>query len=71
MLQILNSEKITKEMAIHELYVSNLSQNETDEFLDIISAINDGQSVYNIITDNGNYLFFIEGEIIKDTRKKL
>lgn len=71
MTQILNSEKITKEMAIQELYVSKkLSQSEIDEFLDIISAINSGQSVYNVTTDNGNYLFFIKGDVVKDTRIK-
>lgn len=58
-------------MAIKELHALNLSQAETDEYLDIISAINDGQCVYNITTDNGIFLFFIKGEIIKDTRKKI
>lgn len=69
--EILNSEEITKEMAMNELYNSTLSQDEKDEYLDIISAINDGQVVYNIETDQGDYLFFIKGETIKDTKKKL
>lgn len=56
---------------MNELYNSTLSQDETDEYLDIISAINDGQVVYNIETDQGDYLFFIKGETIKDTKKKL
>ena len=68
---ILNSEKITKEIIIKELSLLKLSQEETDERLDIISAINDGQKVYNVTTDNGDYLFFIKGEAIKDTRKKV
>ena len=71
MTEILNSEKITKEMAMYDLSTLKLSHDETDEYLDIISAINDGQTVYNVTTDNGNYLFFVKGEAIKDSRKKV
>ena len=69
--KILNSEEITKEMAINSLHDSNdLSQEERDEFLDIISAINDGQFVYNLTTNKGEYLLFIDGDSIKNTKEK-
>jgi len=68
--EILYSEEITKEMAIHELSHAKLTQEETDEYLEIISAIKEGQSVYNLVTNNGEYLLFVKGEVIKDTKPK-
>ena len=69
--ELLNSELITKEKALDELNNSELSKDEIDEYLDIITAINDGQTVYNIITNQGDYLFFIKGEAIKNTTKRI
>lgn len=69
--EILSSEEITKDMALKELsYASILTQEEVDEYLDIISAINDGQSVYNLVTNKGEYLLYVKGEAIKDTKIK-
>jgi hypothetical protein len=69
--EILSTEEITKDMALNELTESDLSQEETDEYLDIIVAINNGQRVYNLTTNNGDYLLFIEKDtILKDTKDK-
>jgi hypothetical protein len=68
--EILNSERITKEIVLTELNNENLSKEEIDEYLDIISAINEGQFVYSITTNIGEYLFFVKGLSIKDTREK-
>jgi hypothetical protein len=66
--EIISTEEITKEMALYELSSSNdLSQEETDEYLDIIAAINTGQRVYNLITTKGDYLLYIDKEEINDT----
>ena len=68
--EILNSEKITKEIVLEELNCNNLSKEEIDEYLDIISAINDGHFVYSVTTNVGEYLFFIKGLVIKNTKEK-
>jgi len=69
--EILNTEEITKDMAVNELSISDLSQEETDEYLDIIFAINNGQRVYNLSTNKGDYLLFIEKDVvIKNTKEK-
>lgn len=66
--EILSTEEITKEMALDELSSSkDLTQEETDEYLDIIAAINNGQRVYNLITNKGDYLLYIDKEAIKDS----
>lgn len=70
-IELLNSELITKEMAMNELNNSELSKEEIDEYLDIITAINEGQSVYNITTNHGDYLFFIKCDAIKNTIKRI
>lgn len=70
-IELLNSELITKEMAMNELNNLELSKEEIDEYLDIITAINEGQSVYNITTNHGDYLFFIKSEAIKNTIKRI
>jgi hypothetical protein len=69
--EILSTEEITKEMALDELSSSkDLTQEETDEYLDIIAAINNGQRVYNLITNKGDYLLYIDKDAIKDTKEK-
>ena len=68
--EILNSEEITKEIALNELYNTNLSKEEVNEYLDILTALNSGMLVYNILTNKGEYLLFVEGKAIKDTREK-
>lgn len=70
-IEIIESEEITKDMALNELSNSNLlSQDEIDEYLEIIIAINDNQQVFSIETNNGKYLMFIKGNAIKDTRER-
>lgn len=61
--EILNSERITKEAVLKELNNENLSKEEVDEYLDIISAINEGQFVYIVTTNIGEYLFFVNSVI--------
>lgn len=68
--EILSTDEITKDMALNELSTSDLSQEETDEYLDIIVAINNGQRVYNLTTNKGDYLLFIEKDAVKDTKDK-
>lgn len=69
--EILSSEEITKDMALKELSKSNLlSKEEINEYLEIIIAINDNQQVFNITTNKGEYLMFIKGNAIKDTRDR-
>ena len=69
--EVISSEKITKEMAIRELRNTFLTQEEIDEYLDILNAINDGKAVFNLVTNIGEYLLIIDGNAIKDTRKKV
>jgi len=45
-------------MATNELSASHLSKEETDEYLEINYAINNGQRVYNCTTDKGDYLMY-------------
>ncbi len=69
--EILSSEEITKDMALKELSKSNLlSKEEINEYLEIIIAINDNQQVFNITTNKGEYLMFVKGDAIKDTREE-
>lgn len=49
---------------------NSLSKEEIDEYLDIISAINEGQSVFNLITNKGEYLLYVKGDAIKNTKEK-
>lgn len=60
--KILSSEEITMKIALNEIKNPNLSKKEIDEYLDIISAINKDQIVYNISTIDGNFLIYIEKE---------
>ena len=70
--EILNSEEITKEMALEELsHKEFMSKEEIDEYLDILTAINEGQAVYNLITNKGEYLLFVDSKAINNTTKKL
>ena len=69
--EVLKSEEITKEMALKELSKScELSKEEIDEYLEIITAINEGQVVYNLTTTKGEYLLYVKNDAIKDTKKK-
>ena len=69
--EVLKSEEITKDMALKELSNScRLSKEEIDEYLEIITAINDGQIVYNLTTTKGEYLLYVKNDAIKDTKKK-
>jgi len=58
--EILGSYRITKEMILKKLKCTNLSQHDIDECLDIICAIKEGCSVFNIITNDGNYLLYVK-----------
>ncbi|MCK9415840.1 hypothetical protein M0Q97_04200 [Candidatus Dojkabacteria bacterium] len=70
--EILSTEEITKDMALDELSLSkDLTQEETDEYLDIIAAINNGQRVYNLSTTKGDYLLYIDKEAIKDEKEAI
>lgn len=60
--RVLSSEEITKDIALKEIKNSKLSKDEIDEYLDIINAINKGQIVYNVSTEEGDYLIYIEKE---------
>lgn len=68
--EIIKSEEITKEMALKELRTPDLSKDEIDEYLEIITAINEGQFVYNLTTTKGEYLLFVQGDAVKDTKSK-
>jgi hypothetical protein len=68
--EILKSEEITKDMAINELSTYVLNQSEINEYLDIISAINKGEKVFNLTTNKGEYLLYIKNDAITDTKTK-
>ena len=69
--EIIKSEEITKEMALQELSkCSQLSKDEIDKYLEIISAINEGQFVYNLTTTKGEYLLYVKRDAVKDTKKR-
>ena len=44
--------EITKDMAIKELSNCQLSKSEIDEYLEILAAINEGQRVFSITTND-------------------
>jgi len=69
--EILNSQEITKDIALTELSNINLSKDEVDEYLDIITAINDNQKVFNVTTNKGKYLLYIKEDTIKNTKNKI
>lgn len=70
-LEILGAEEITKEIAVKELSnPTNLSQDEIDEYLEIIIAINDNNQVFNILTNKGEFLMYIKDEDINDTKSR-
>lgn len=57
---ILNIKPVTKKMVNKKLSeYNNLSKNEIDECLDILSAINKNQFVYIIDTPNGDFVLYI------------
>lgn len=61
-IKIIDSELIEKEDVINELShcCFELSKEEIDECLDIIYAIDNGEFVYNIKTNHGDYLLFVK-----------
>lgn len=69
---IINTEEITKSIVVKELTesVNDLTKEEIDEYLDILCAINCGESVYNLITNKGEYLLYIRGDAVRDTKEK-
>lgn len=70
-LEILGAEEITKEIAVKELSnPTNLSQDEIDEYLEIIIAINDNNQVFNILTNKGEFLMYIKDEDINNTKSR-
>lgn len=70
-LEILGAEEITKEIVVQELSnPTNLSQDEIDEYLEIIIAINDKNQVFNILTNKGEFLMYIKGENINNTKSR-
>lgn len=59
-IKILKLKQITKQMAIDKLKSpDDLEFEQIDEYLDVISAVNNEQLVYNISTSNGDYILFI------------
>ena len=53
--------EITKDMAIKELSNCQLSKAEVDEYLEILAAINEGQRVFTITTeDDKEYLLYMK-----------
>lgn len=59
-IKILNLTQITKEIALSELESSEkLETAQIDEYLDILSAINRNQFVYNMSTSNGDFILYI------------
>jgi len=57
--RILELSQITKEIVTSKLSEKNLDLDMIDEYLDILSAINNNQSVYNISTTEGDYILII------------
>lgn len=58
--KILNIKQVTKEFVKKKLSEpEKLSRIEIDDYLDILSAINKEQYVYNIDTPNGEYLLYV------------
>jgi hypothetical protein len=70
--EIIDSQEITRKQVIYELTypMCELTKEEVDEYLDILSAIDNGESVYNLITNKGEYLLFVKGNSITDTKCK-
>jgi len=59
-LNILDINEMTKDIVNTELYNSgNLTQSQIDEYLDILTALKNGQYVYNITTPNGQFLLYV------------
>lgn len=52
--------EITKDMALKELLNYQLSKDEVNEYLEILTAICEGQRVFSITTeDNKEYLLYM------------
>jgi len=57
---VLSSVEITKDIALNELTNSALSKEETDEYLEILAAINEDHRVFSIETPEGEYLIYVK-----------
>lgn len=68
--EVLKSELIIKDTILNKLDNKLLSQDEIDECLDIISAINDEQEVFNLTTNTGEFLLYVKGDVIKNVKNK-
>jgi hypothetical protein len=58
-IKVLYTEVITKKNAL-EYIKKTKDKSEVDEYLDIISALNNGLDVFNIVTTDGEYLMFLK-----------
>ena len=69
--EIITSEQITKELVVKELThsVVNLTRDEINEYLDILTAINNDEVVFSIKTNKGEYLLYIKKETEKIDNK--
>jgi hypothetical protein len=65
--KVLYTEVITKKNAL-EYIKKTKDKSEVDEYLDIISALNNGNDVFNIVTTDGEYLMFLKPD--KKSKKK-
>jgi len=58
--KILDLRQITKENAYFELKTLNSSESDKiDEYLDILSVINNGQLVYRVTTSIGEFVLYV------------
>lgn len=58
--KVLDIKQITRDFIKKQLHDSeNLSKKEIDEYLDMLSAINKKQFVYNINTPQGDFILYI------------
>lgn len=58
--EILSTYEITKEMALNGISANDLSQEEIDEYLEIIFALNHGKRVYYCDTNEGDCILYSE-----------
>jgi len=69
--EIISSEPIIREVVIQELtHCACLTKDEINEYLDILSALDNGELVYNLTTNKGEYLLYVKGDAITNTKEK-
>jgi hypothetical protein len=61
-IKILNFEKLTKDYILNELLINNLDKKDVDQYLDLISYINEGYHIYNVETNKGSYFLHIKSD---------